>query len=577
MAVPVDNTTKGEDRTMTEIARRTRLARNIAELAISRRRALKLGAAAGGAAMLGLRPAGSVAAAPATPTGQIIVGISQEPTVFQPLMLHIEVDEGVYFNLFSPLWVVDDRGNWVPLLASEIPTRENGGVSEDGRVWTIRLRDGVTWHDGEPFTAEDVKFTLELIKNPDFRAERRAGHELITDIKVLSPTELTWTMEKPYAPYASILSWTFIVPRHLLENVADINAPADFLSKPIGTGPFKFVERVPGDIVMLEANTDYFGDGPHVERLVFKYVPDLTVLYTQFKTGDIDYIGLQGISPDHYAEASMLPDRKVAPAPLPFIENIGLNLGLPQFQDPKVREALYLAMDKATIIDAIYYGLPSPTESFLPAQSWAYNPDLPKHAYDPERARALLDEAGWLPGADGIREKDGVRLEFTNSTTAGNHTREQTQQFLQQSWAEIGARMTIDNLPPAVMWGDFWMQSRFQSAMVGIAFMIGPDPDCSDYFHSASINAQGGAGQNTVQYRSEEADRLLAEGAATVDIAERTRVYQELQQVTRRDLPYLPIFQYAMVEGTKADLEGFAANVNVRTNCWNIASWHWTA
>ena len=127
-------------------------------------------------------------------------------------MLHIEVDEGVYFNLFSALWRVDPKGNFLPDLAAEIPTLANGGISADGLSWRIKLRDNVKWHDGTPFTAEDVKFNLDLINNPKFAAGRRAGHELVRDIKVVSPTEITWRMERPYAPYPSILSWTFIVP-----------------------------------------------------------------------------------------------------------------------------------------------------------------------------------------------------------------------------------------------------------------------------------------------------------------------------------------------------------------------------
>ncbi|MBV9138343.1 MAG: peptide ABC transporter substrate-binding protein, partial [Hyphomicrobiales bacterium] len=175
---------------------------------------------------------------PAKPTGQIIIGLSQEPTVFHPLRLHIEVDEGVYFNLFSALWRVDPQGNFLPDLAAEIPTLANGGISEDGLQWRVKLRDNVKWHDGTPFTADDVKFNLDLINNPKFAAGRRAGHELVKDIKVASPTEITWRMEHAYAPYPSILSWTFLVPKHLLEKASDPNNTPEFLAHPVGTGAF---------------------------------------------------------------------------------------------------------------------------------------------------------------------------------------------------------------------------------------------------------------------------------------------------------------------------------------------------
>jgi peptide/nickel transport system substrate-binding protein len=539
---------------------------------VSRRAVLALGASFGAMTLIGRDEAG---AANASPKGQIVIGFSQEPVNFHPLMLAIEVDQGVHWNLFSPLWGVDDKGQFTPQLAVEVPTVENGGISADGLNWKIKLRDGVLWHDGTPFTADDVKFSLDLLNNKDFRANRRAGHELLRDITVVSPTEITWRMEKIYAPYVSILAWTFIVPKHILEKETDVNS-SNFAANPVGTGPFKWSERVPGDHITLKANDKFFGDGPYVETLVFKYIPDMTVLFTQFQTGDIDYIGLQGITPDHFEEGKKLADRVVMPVPQPFIENIAFNLGKPVFKDRAVREALYLAMDKKSIIEAIYYGLPRPTESYLPDESSAHNPDLPKQEYDPEKAKKILDEAGWVPGSDGIRAKDGVRLEFTNSTTAGNHVREQAQQLLQQTWREIGADMKIQNFPPAVMWGDNWMMSKFDTAMVGLGFMIGPDADTTDYFSSKSIGAQGGSGQNTTQYVNPEVDKLLAEAAGTVDQAKRIEIYKKQQEIVRADLPYLPIFQYAMIEGTKAGLTGYKPNVNTQTNTWNCNEWKWS-
>ncbi|MGD0639315.1 MAG: ABC transporter substrate-binding protein [Roseiarcus sp.] len=539
---------------------------------LSRRGFLSVGAALGASALVGAEGA---RAANASAKGQIVIGLSQEPVNFHPLMLAIEVDQGVHWNLFSPLWGVNEKGEFTPQLAVEVPTVENGGISADGLNWKIKLRPGVKWHDGAPFTADDVKFSLDLLNNKDFKANRRAGHELVRDIKIVSPTEISWRMEKVYAPYVSILAWTFIVPKHVLEKQTDVNSSA-FAADPIGTGPFKWDSRVPGDHITLKANREFFGEGPYVDTIVFKYIPDMTVLYTQFQTGEIDYLGLQGITPDHYQEAKKLADRVVTPVALTFIENIAFNLGKPVFKEKAVREALYYAMDKQAIIDAIYYGLPRPTESYLPYEAAAFNPDLPKQTYDPAKAKKILDDAGWVPGSDGIRVKSGVRLAFVNSTTAGNHVREQAQQLLQQSWKEIGAEMTIQNFPPAVMWGDMWMQSKFDSAMVGLGFMIGPDADTTDYFSSRSINAQGGSGQNTTQYVNPEVDKLLSEAASTVDQKKRIEIYKKQQEVVRADLPYLPIFQYAMIEGTKKGLLGFKSNVNVQENCWNANEWKWS-
>lgn len=543
----------------------------------NRRQALGLMAATGASALLMPALLGreeALAAGKDKPSGQMVISFSQEPTVFNPHLLHIEVDEGIHYSVFNPLFDVDPDGKFTPSLAVEVPSVENGGISADGLTWKVKLRDGVKWHDGKPFTAEDVKFTLELMVDPNFRSWRRTGHEHVRDIKVMSPTEIAWRMEKPFAPYPSILASTFIVPKHILGEAADKNT-APFNNAPVGTGPFKWSKRVAGDYIELAANEDYFGEGPYLERVVYKYIPDMTVMYTQFKTGDVDLVGLQWITADHYEEAKALEGKVVEVVPNATIESVAFNMERPQFKDPAVRKALYHALDKKTIIEALYYGLPAPTESYMPQQSYYYNPDLPKQEYDPEKAKKVLDEAGWVPGADGIRAKDGVRLSFSNSTTAGNHLREQAQQFMQQSFKDVGVEMTISNLPPAVMWGDYWMMSKFDSVVVGINFITGPDPDTSDYFMSTSSGAKGGNGQNTWQYANPEVDKLLKEAGNTFVREERRKLYFKIQEIMRADLPFLPMYQYATVRGRKKGVEGFLPNINNRIDSWNVNTWHW--
>lgn len=540
----------------------------------TRRQALGLFAlGASGVVLSGLPVFSRAMAQDKSAKGQLTVGFSQEPTVFNPHMPHIEVDEGIHFSIFDPLFYVDEKGAFVAALAAEVPTVENGGISADGLNWKVKLRDDVKWHDGKPFTAEDVKFTLELLVDPNFRSWRKTGHEFVRDLTVVSPTEITWKMEKPFAPYPSILASTFMTPKHLLGAEADRNTAA-YNNAPVGTGAFKWKERVAGDYILLEANTGYFGDGPHVERLIYKYVPDLNVLYTQFKTGDIDVVGLQWITPDHYDEAKDLSGKVVNVVPGSTIESLSFNMERPQFKDPAVREALYAAIDKQSIIEALYYGLPTPTESYVPQQSFYYNPDLPKHEYSIEKAKKLLDDAGWVAGVDGIRAKDGVKLAFTCSTTAGNHIREQVQQYMQQSFKEIGVEMTISNLPPAVMWGDYWMLSKFDSVIVGLDFLTGPDPDTSDFFRSTSSPAKGGSGQNTWQFANKEVDDLLAKGGSLFVPEERKAVYLKIQKIMRKEMPLLPLFQYATVRGHKQGIENVKPNVNTRIDTWNVATWH---
>lgn len=379
-------------------------------------------------------------------------------------------------------------------------------------------------------------------------------------------------MERAFAPYLSFLTETFIVPRHILEKEADPNTAA-FNQAPIGTGAFKWGKRIAGDHLELVANPDYFGEGPYIEQLIFKYIPDMTVLYTQFRSGDIDLVGQAYITPDNYEEARNLPGRVVTLVPKGSVESIYLNLERPQFKDRAVREALYLAIDRHAIIDGLNYGVPGMTETFMPLQSYYHNPDLPKHEFNLDRARQLLDEAGWVPGADGIRVKDGVRLSFKNSTTSGAHLREQAQQFIQQTFAEIGVEMTIENLPSAVMWGDFWSQSQFDTAMVGITYLIGADPDVTNRFHTKAIVAKGGSGSNNAQYSDAEVDALLEEGSRTFDPEARRKIYFRVQELIRRDLPFLPLFANTLVYGHKEGIEGYVPNGNTRTESWHAAGW----
>ncbi|NNH29376.1 peptide ABC transporter substrate-binding protein [Rhizobium sp. SEMIA 4085] len=543
----------------------------------SRRDALRLMAIGGAAGLIAPNLLGKPAFAqspPASPTGRVVVGLSQEPTVFNPLMAHTEVDDALHFSVFDALFRIDPKGVLQPNLAVEVPSQKNGGISKDGLQWRIRLRDDVRWHDGEPFTAEDVKFTLELITNPKFRAWRTSGHSLLRDITVVSPTEVTWRMESIFAPYLSFLAETFMVPKHILEKEADPNAAA-FSQAPVGTGAVKWAQRIAGDHIELVANTEYFGEGPYIERLGLKYIPDMTVLYTQFVSGDIDLVDQAYITADHYQEASKLSGRVVSLEPGASVESIYLNLEKPQFKDPAVRQALYAAIDRQAILEGIYYGVHALTETFMPQNSYYYNPNLPAQEYSLDRARQILDEAGWVPGSDGIRAKDGVRLSFSNATTAGNNLREQVQQFLQQSFAEIGVEMTISNLPGAVMWGDFWLKSQFDSAISGVTYVIAADPDVTNRLHTSAIVAKGGKGSNTGQYSNPEVDALLEKGARTFDPEARRAIYLRVQEIVRQDLPFLPLFAYTNVFGRKEGLEGFKPNANTRVASWHAAGWHW--
>ena len=545
--------------------------------AVSRRDLLRTGGMLG----LSLPFAGGIGAtalgtwatpARASVTGQCVLGVTQEAVNFNPLLyVNTGVETSVEFIVFDALWKIDPEGKFVPNLATEIPTRENGGISEDGLTWTIKLRPDVKWHDGKPFTAADVAFTLDVIMDPKVTVRSRNGQDHVESYKAVDDHTIEIKLKDSFAPY--MVSWqkTSVIPKHILEGV-DINT-APFNISPVGTGPFKFKDRVAGSQISFEPNPDYHGGAPKLTSLIQKYVPDQQTLYAQFQTGEVDIYDLQGIPPLLYQKAKTLPNSSIELSAMPFVEFIYFNCAKPQFQDKRVRKALYMAVDKKGWIDAVYYGVPVPTLSYLPPNHWAYNKSLVDPGHDPQKAAALLDEAGWKVGSDGVRQKDGVRLAFTMSTTAGNKAREQAQQLVQQNFKKINVEMTIKNMPASVVWGDYTVKSQYDTLMVGWDALLYPDPDYGDRIKSDSIPAQGGSGSNYVQYKNPEIDELCAKGVTTVDQAERKKIYDRIQEILLDDMPFAPIFAYEIIIGVKDRIENYKPNPYTSINSWNTVEW----
>ncbi len=518
------------------------------------------------------RAEGAPAAPPPQRGGQVIVGFSQEPQNFNPIMPWIEVQRGVHMDLYDALWRLDPKGKTVPNLAAETPTVANGGISGGGLAFTIKLRRDAKWHDGQPVLAKDVVFTWQTLMNPKVTAYSTVGYDQIAAMEAPDDYTVKFSLKEPYAPIMAVLSDMYIVPEHILAKSADINKDEFNTKKPIGSGAFKFAEWVAGDHITVEANRAYHGPGPYLDRLVYKYIPDLTVMFTQFKTGEIDVTGIQGIPVDLYPEAKKLSNARVLVSSGTTYESVALNFLNPLFQDRRVRQALYFGMDKKPILEKIFLNLVQEAETYVPPESWAYNPRVRgAHKYDPERAKELLERAGWKAGGDGIRVKGGLRLSFDNSTTSGNKVREQIQQVLQQQWRQIGVEMKINNMPASVLFGDFYRLSKFQTVLIGIA--MGPDPDHTFRLHSKYIPVKGGKGRNAIAYENPQVDRLLDAGVREIDQQKRKQIYQKLQDVLVVDLPHLPIYHYIGITGLKPSLQGYVPNLNVVESSWNSNEW----
>jgi len=505
---------------------------------------------------------------------RIVTAHWQEPVQYNPLLyVNRGTENGPEAAMFDALWDMTHQGKFVPNLATEVPSIENGRVSPDGKIWKITLKEGVKWHDGQPFTAKDVAFTYETIMNPKVAVRSRSGFDLIKNLKVVDDYNVEIELTEPYTPFLWAWQEMHIVPEHILKDVGDINT-APFNAGPIGTGPFKYKSRVAGSHIVFERNDDYHRGLAGVKTLIQKTVPDTMVLYGQVKTGEVDYM-MTSLPYDRWDEAAALPDRSFFDIPLPWVQFIYFNCGKPQFADPKVRKALYMACEMQKSLDDIYLGRWKRTLSYLHTTHWAYNDQLQEETPNAELAAKMLDEAGWKIGADGIREKDGHKMSFTMATTSGNTARQGCQALFQQNWKAIGVEMKINNMPGSVVWGEYTTKSQFDTLLVAWAPIVGMDPDYTARCHSKFIPVKHGQGSNYVQYENPEVDALLEKGAVQVDREARKATYAEVQRILLEEVPFAP--QGSVYGGFvhAKNLKGIKPNQYVTDSTWNIQEWNW--
>lgn len=422
-------------------------------------------------------------------------------------------------------------------------------------TYTFTLAGGVTFHDGVPFTADDVKFTLDLLLN---EATASGYYSIFADriasVAVTDPTTVVITLKRPVATFLNDLSAYSIgiLPKHLLADVApaDLAASEFATAKPIGTGPFKLKEYRPGEAVILEANADYHRGAPKLEGVVLKLLKDSTVAYQQLKTGEVD---VTQISADFYEDAQS--QNAFTPVVIDtFALNIlGFNLdpatGSAALQDLNVRQAIAHAIDRQLIVDRIYSGLGTVAVGTEPPPT-GINDDPSKitvsYDYDPEKAAALLDEAGWTKGSGDFRQKDGQELEIVGLGNATAKTGEGALLAIQEFLAAVGIKLT-----PLFETDTFWdtlLAHTYDLALVNFTFPA--DPDQSLAWSSTSFF-------NAWSYKSDEADALLTRGLETSDPAERKAIYIELQNLLLSDLPGYVLHFDQRVTGVNARVQNY--------------------
>lgn len=506
------------------------------------------------------------------PGGQLTYGSLQEPNTLNPFMSDFLATAEVSSLIFSGLVITNDKGEWMPDLAIEVPTLQNGGVSRDGLTVIYKIRQGVNWHDGLPLTADDVKFTWQMIMNPKFNAVSRDGYDKISAIETPDQYTVVIKFKEYYAPYLSL--FPAILPKHVLETAADINK-APFNRAPVGTGAFKFKEWRLAEAIVLEANPGYFRGKPNLDGIVYKVIPDTNTMLAQLKAGEIDIVS--NIAFSQIDQAKAIEGVRTIISPNMIWEHLDFNLDNVLFQDVRIRQAVALGIDRQGIINTTLKNIAAPAVGDQSPLSWAYNPALKPVLRDVNAARDLLTQAGWKPGPDGIFAKEGHRLSFALTIPAGNKVRELVAQDIAQQLKEVGIEVNIRPADAPQFFGDILKSRRFESAMY--AWVAGIDPDNLSLWHSKKIpgSANGYEGQNYPGWRNQEIDSLTEQGVHTLDIETRKQIYFRIMEIINTEYPVIPLYFRANIDAVKNSVENYRPNPTPAGNLWNAWQWGFTA
>lgn len=497
----------------------------------------------------------------------LIVGYDREPDTMNRYATHILED--IQSCVIEGLVTNDAQMNVVPVLAASVPTLANGGVTmraDGGMDVTWKLRPGVTWHDGHPHTSADVKFTVDAINKGDWKPESTDGFDRIASVD--TPDSLTAVVhyKEVYAPY-QMQFFRGTLPKHVLEG-RDIDKANDYNRSPLGTGPYRVAEWKTGEYLLLEKVKNYWRgpEYPKINRILFRFVANTTTRINELKAGEVHVVAL--VPWDKVRELKTVPSIRLNQVLGNGYEHVTLNeKHFPPFADVRVRRALAHAIDRELLVKTILDGLVTTVNGPIQPLSWAYEPNVATYAYDPGKARALLDEAGWKPGANGVRSKDGKALAFTLITQAGFAIRENVAQALQKEFKDVGVDASIkliDGTSISAVWfsGDFdamlhWWQS-------------GADPEITLFF---AADRTPPAGRNINYLEDDSLTTLLYASDRTVDQARRRDLLRQAQRRVADLVPELILYNTSKIDAVPATLRNFTGNPTNAGPFWNVHEW----
>jgi len=507
------------------------------------------------------------------PSDRLRIAIPISPTQLNPILAQNAIESFADGLIFNMLVTHDQHHHQIADLATIVPSSENGGISGDGLRITYHLRRGVRWQDGAPFTSRDVRFTWEAIMNPKNNVVSRRGYDQIASMDTPDDYTVIMYMKRIFPPavdtiFAESDTPMRILPSHLLAKYSDLNHAA-FNAAPIGTGPYEFERWLRGDRIVLRANPAYFRGTPALKELTLAIISDDNTTQAQLRTHEAD-LAIE-ISGGVYRDVAAAPGVRRQLADAPVYMAIMFNTQRPPLDDPNVRRALVLGMDRAAIVRDDGYGTATLAVADLAPYYWAFDPGLRPQPYDPARAKALLDAAGWHPAPDGVRVRNGTRLSLLLVYGLGSQTVRTITAQVQQMYRALGVEVQLKGFDYAVLYaaaqsGGILSGGKFDLAMY--SWISGSDPDDSSQW---SCNMIPPTGNNVTRYCSPQMEAAQRLALSTFDRAIRKRAYAQIESLLLRDAPAAFVYYTSLRYAHASDLQNFVPNGI--DEGWNAQDW----
>ncbi len=501
--------------------------------------------------------------------GVIRIGEQEEPDSLNLMYGNNSATDEATALVYSFLLRYDDNGNFIPDLATVVPTLANGGISKDQKTITVHLRKNARWQDGVPVTAADWLYTYHAVMNPRNTIKSAYGWDQIASASAPNPYTLVIHLKKPSVGALDVLTMGGTayppLPAHILAKLPDLNH-ASINSAPLSDGPFELKSWNHGASLVFVPNPYYWRGAPKLKEVIWKVIPDSNTLFNELQTHAIDLY--PNVESNAVARLSSITGINVLHRVIANWRHLGINTSRPILKDVRVRQALAMGIDWKRLNDTVYHGINQLAVSDVFPQSWAA-PSLPPYTYDPARAKALLAEAGWKPGPQGILMKNGQPLHLVVSATTAAKSNEQSEVVMQSMVRSLGIDLTIKNYPPSLM---FSRQGPLYTGTYDLEWSIdtnGPDPDNAGSWNSAYIPPHGA---NTSWLRDPIVDETSAAAQSTFDQAKRKKLYQREEARLRQVVPAVFFYWETSYYGINTDFKGFKPAAFL-VDGWN--AWEW--